>query len=270
MPPLRLTLASSLLTLLTLLAACVPGKPVEDDDRVDSAILLVDMDGDGVSAEEDCDDNNPEIYPDGVEVCDSIDNNCDGSIDEGALLTFYDDGDGDGYGLDEVQACEAPLGSVPLGGDCDDADPSLSPEDYDADGVSSCGGDCDDNNENLTDRCAYTTMDGQFDVISGGCTYTLQGFTVDGSTLCPACDFSFETVGTETGGTGCLSEFEAILGYDRSLGALSFQLYEGPGRYTNVGKFPASISYGVDYDVLTFYGYGTTSYVYGGALNLRP
>lgn len=267
MPPLRLTLASSLLTLLT---ACVPGKPAEDDDRVDSAILLVDMDGDGVSAEDDCDDNNPEIYPDGVEVCDAIDNNCDGSIDEGALLTFYDDGDGDGYGLAEVQACEAPVGSVPIGGDCDDADPSLSPEDYDADGVSSCGGDCDDNNENLTDRCAYTTMDGQFDVISGGCTYTLEGFTVDGSTLCPACDFSFETVGTETGGTGCLSEFEAILGYDRSLGALSFQLYEGPGRYTDVGKFPASISYGVDYDVLTFYGYGTTSYVYGGALNLRP
>ena len=132
------------------------------------------------------------------------------------------------------------------------------------------GGGGDDNNENLTDRCAYTTMDGQFDVISGGCTYTLQGFTVDGSTLCPACDFSFETVGTETGGTGCLSEFEAILGYDRSLGALSFQLYEGPGRYTDVGKFPASISYGVDYDVLTFYGYGTTSNVYGGALNLRP
>lgn len=136
--------------------------------------------------------------------------------------------------------------------------------------MSSCDGDCDDTNENLTDRCAYTTIDGEFDVISGGCTYAVEGLTVDGSAVCPACDFSFETIGAETGGADCLTEFEAILGYDRSLGALSFQLYEGPGRYAAVGKFPASVAYGADYDVLTFYGYGTTGHSYGGTLNPRP
>jgi hypothetical protein len=42
----------------------------------------VDMDGDGFFNDVDCDDDNPAVNPDAIEVCDGIDNNCDGLIDD--------------------------------------------------------------------------------------------------------------------------------------------------------------------------------------------
>jgi hypothetical protein len=41
----------------------------------------VDADGDGVF-EDDCDDDDPTVYPMAEEICDNKDNNCDGQIDE--------------------------------------------------------------------------------------------------------------------------------------------------------------------------------------------
>ena len=41
--------------------------------------------GDGCANGNDCDDNNAAKFPGNPEVCDNIDNNCDGSIDEGVL-----------------------------------------------------------------------------------------------------------------------------------------------------------------------------------------
>ena len=43
----------------------------------------VDDDGDGFTGDEDCDDTNPAIHPDSTEICDGLDNNCNGQVDEG-------------------------------------------------------------------------------------------------------------------------------------------------------------------------------------------
>ena len=59
-----------------------------------------DNDGDGSCVEEDdCDDTDATVYPGAPELCDGIDNDCDGETDEGVpTFTFYRDADGDGYG----------------------------------------------------------------------------------------------------------------------------------------------------------------------------
>ncbi|HAD12429.1 MAG TPA: hypothetical protein DCF33_08315, partial [Saprospirales bacterium] len=44
----------------------------------------------------DCDDNNAAINPGAQEVCDGVDNDCDGQVDEGVKTTYYADADGDG------------------------------------------------------------------------------------------------------------------------------------------------------------------------------
>jgi len=63
----------------------------DKDDDCDGLIdndLSWDADEDGVNSLSsclnpgDCDDTNPEIYPDHTEICDGIDNNCDGKIDD--------------------------------------------------------------------------------------------------------------------------------------------------------------------------------------------
>ncbi len=69
---------------------------------------VTDVDGDLFSPEDgDCNDNDATINPDATEVCDEIDNNCDGQIDEGF------DADGDGF--------------TQCGGDCNDTNPSINP-----------------------------------------------------------------------------------------------------------------------------------------------
>jgi len=102
-----------------------------DDDCV-PATLDDDLDEDGFGIVDDCDDTDPTIYPGAPEVCDAIDNNCDGEVDEGVTISFYADTDGDGFGdaMNTVSGCSnnAPMGYVANNTDCDDTNADINPD----------------------------------------------------------------------------------------------------------------------------------------------
>jgi hypothetical protein len=75
-----MTRTSSLIAALALLVACSPEPPQE---CLPADAPWVDFDRDGYPASVDCNDSDPTIHPAAFELCDGIDNNCDGLIDEG-------------------------------------------------------------------------------------------------------------------------------------------------------------------------------------------
>ena len=130
-----------------------------DCDDTDAALNLEDADGDGhTSCDGDCDDTSADTYPDAEEICDSLDNDCDGEIDED-----FEDADGDGF--------------TECAGDCDDDEAEVNPDaeevcdgidndcdgeidegvDEDGDGFTECGGDCNDDDATVypdaTEEC---------------------------------------------------------------------------------------------------------------------
>lgn len=129
-----------------------------------------DADADGYDETLDCDDGDPGVHPAADELCDGVDQDCDGETDEHPIdaTVWYRDLDGDGYGDPAVwtQACDASAGRIADGTDCDDSDELVHPgaeercngvdddcdlradeKDADGDGEldAACGGDdCDD------------------------------------------------------------------------------------------------------------------------------
>ena len=102
----------------------------------------------------DCNDSNASINPGRAEVCNGVDDNCNGSIDEGVLTTFFRDADSDGFGSatgGTTQACSAPAGFSSSNNDCDDANASVNP------GRSEVCNGIDDNCDTLVDNGAPAT-----------------------------------------------------------------------------------------------------------------
>ena len=120
----------------------------DGDGEVDEGLLIAffyDRDGDGwggandvacempdgaVLTSGDCDDADASVHPDAEEVCNDIDDNCDGATDEGVSTTYFADFDGDGYGspFATIEACEIPDGYTDNDQDCNDASDLISPE----------------------------------------------------------------------------------------------------------------------------------------------
>ena len=136
-----------------------------------------DGDEDGYIGEQyggdDCNDEDPSIGPHAVEVCDEVDNNCDGQIDEDVMTTFYSDLDGDGYGTEAevTEACTQPAGTSSFSGDCDDDNADISPgQDEVCDGIDN---DCDDVADEGTKIAVFEDVDddgyGNDDTIDAAC-----------------------------------------------------------------------------------------------------
>ncbi|NVB79899.1 MAG: hypothetical protein HOV81_15995 [Kofleriaceae bacterium] len=179
--PLRHVLA---LLLLATGCASQSGDDMPDPgDCVAPQMFFADSDGDGygddATAEErceaptgfvarggDCKDDHAAVKPDADEVCDGVDHNCDGKIDDadtgldlGTADMFYRDSDGDGFG-DSAQtkkACAKPAGYVDSSTDCDDTAAAVRPGAVEVcDGIdNNCNGMTDIADPAISDALAF-------------------------------------------------------------------------------------------------------------------
>ena len=102
----------------------------------------------------DCNDGDANINPLAAEVCDEVDQDCDGIVDDGVQNTYFMDADGDGFGAAAnvsapIEACSVPSGYVENSDDCDDHAQTGAANNPDADEV--CDG-IDNNCDSLTDE----------------------------------------------------------------------------------------------------------------------
>ena len=117
-----------------------------------------------VTNADDCDDTNGNINPNMAEMCDGLDNDCNGMSDDGlTTFTYFVDNDGDGYG-DLALSMDTCLANSPSGFadnslDCNDTDPNINPNVAEiCDGVDNdCSGAADDG---LTIFTYYKDSDG--------------------------------------------------------------------------------------------------------------
>jgi hypothetical protein len=113
-----------------------------------------------VEDDTDCDDDDPANAPGLTEICDGGDNDCDtlvddldDSVDPGSLTDWYRDPDGDGFGDGApTQRCEAGGAyTAQVGGDCDEANPQVTPSATEVCGGADedCDGDIDDDDASV-------------------------------------------------------------------------------------------------------------------------
>ncbi|MBI5756026.1 MAG: SBBP repeat-containing protein [Nitrospirae bacterium] len=127
-----------------------------------------------VSNSSDCNDGNASVYPGATEVCNGIDDNCNGQTDEGVQNTYYRDADNDTYGniLVYTQACTQPAGYVPDSTDCNDGDAAVNPGAAEVCNLvdDNCNGQSDEGVQNIYYQDADNDTYGSSSVTTQACT----------------------------------------------------------------------------------------------------
>ncbi len=117
----------------------------------------------------DCNDSGASVHPEASEVCNGLDDDCNGLVDDGLpMITAFLDNDGDGFpavNAPTIQACSLPFGfAIPrdVDGDaspdwdCDDSSIHLYPGAKEV-----CNGK-DDDCDGFTDRLCFTPCQGEW------------------------------------------------------------------------------------------------------------
>ena len=218
---------------------------------------------------DDCNDNEALAWTGADEVCDSVDNDCDGNTDDNAV-DVYADTDGDGYGdpsMMQTADCAGLSGYVDNMDDCDDNNMFATPDDLDGDGVSGCP-------EGVSSYMGTHSLqynDGSYGPGEFNCDAYWMAESTAVTSDCPDCVF----------------EFDLELTYDASIstddGTCGFDLVPVTG--FNVGYVEDFYGYGqavifdqglggivteqdgtIDFDGTNFsYEYGDLDYYYYGA-----
>jgi hypothetical protein len=181
------------LLILCLSTSCRSPTQDKGEETGETALAPEDLDQDGYASDEDCDDDDPTIHPDAIEICNDRDDNCDGWIDDDdptldpeSQTTWYADSDTDGYGSesDFVNACIAPSGYVAesdSGFDCDDTDPTYHP--------GATESDCTDPNDyNCDGSVGYADEDGDGFAACEDCDDSLAAINEDAIEICDGLD----------------------------------------------------------------------------------
>lgn len=157
---------------------CAPSAVGVDDncdgseDDAPEADWYLDLDGDGygdsddvealegchyperVTLPGDCNDTLETVYPGAAEICDWVDNNCSGEVDEGQ------DGDGDGFTTCGNQACQDGYEDNPYCmWDCNDNNPDINSEGTEVCDPSNLDENCNGSSEDDDPTVVYSDAD---------------------------------------------------------------------------------------------------------------
>ena len=104
---------------------------------------------------DDCKDLEKAIHPNALEICNMIDDDCDGQTDEGVIKIYFADADKDSYGdlSKDVTGCTIPEGFVTNSADCNDKQKSVHPN-----AIELCDNNIDENCDGVTDNAKEASL----------------------------------------------------------------------------------------------------------------
>ena len=143
-----------------------------------------------VAGGDDCVDSDAASYPGAPEYCDSLDNDCDGTVDEEdsvGCTQWYLDNDDDGYGagIDDSKCLCGPSG------------------DYDANNVDDCDDGDSEVNPGYEGWATYETPAGSWDWNCGGVEREREGYgSCSGTAFCSLDSVGWDGAAPDCGETG--------------------------------------------------------------------